>query len=228
MQVVAFWFQGPTQHPQRPPAPVHGTNVPVREITAAPRLEEIREVSPRSRPSPASARPRESFDRFWQVWAKHHDYLRKQSLKLMAGNLPDAEDALSVAMLNGHRAFSAHVIHNERAWLTRVLHNACMDHYRNHRRYSKWPEQTDPREVEPIESPFAARPQSPEDDLLGREHVADLLVTLLSLPDTLLEPLVMRCFQDMAYSEIAERLNLTNAAVRKRVELARKKMRKSN
>jgi len=143
----------------------------------------------------------------------------------MAGNLPDAEDALSVAMLNGCRAFSGHAIHNERAWLTRVLHNACMDHYRNHKRYSMWPEATDPHDVEPIESPFTSRPRSPEDDLLGREQIAHLLLSLLSLPDTLLEPLVMRCFQDMAYADIAERLNLTNAAVRKRVELARKKMR---
>lgn len=212
------------------PAP-NGPVRPDRPGGAGPTVDDRApsQPSPADRPaSPGSsaARDADSIAHFWRIWAEHQGFLRRRCLRLMAGNLADAEDALSVAMLNGCRAFSLGVIVNERAWLARLVHNACMDQYRSHRRHVVWQDGAEPKGVEPTAKLSADRPRSPEDDLMGREQIADIIVDLLSLPDTLLEPLVMRCFQDMAYSEIADALNLTNAAARKRVELARKKMRK--
>ncbi|MFC1673595.1 RNA polymerase sigma factor [Pseudomonadota bacterium] len=74
------------------------------------------------------------FAHFWDVWIEHHDYLFKQSMRFMSGNMADAEDALSQAMLKGSQHFDAATIRNERAWLTRLVHNACMDQHRSRKR----------------------------------------------------------------------------------------------
>ncbi len=151
----------------------------------------------------------------------------------MAGNLADAEDALGTAMLKAIRAFDAHRVQNERAWLTRIVHNACMDRYRHQKRNREWMNKESRKEVSAGQSVYSdesavvMRGRSPEDELLGRELLVNLAQSILNLPDTLLEPLLMRCLEDMAYSDIADQLNLTNTTVRKRVELARKCLRRN-
>ena len=66
---------------------------------------------------------------------------------------------------------------------------------------------------------------SPEESFIGRQEAALVVEHLHNLPETLLEPLLMRCLGDMPYDKIGELLNLTNSTVRKRVELARKQLR---
>jgi len=61
----------------------------------------------------------------------------------------------------------------------------------------------------------------------AERFVRDLAERLVALPNHLREPLVMRLIEDLSYAEIAERLNLTNATARKRVQLAPERLRRA-
>ena len=93
--------------------------------------------------TPAPGGGLDPFEEFWQVWMEHQDYLFKQSIRFMSGNVADAEDALSQAMLKGSQHFNAETIRNQRAWLTRLVHNACMDQHRSHKRQARLSDEID-------------------------------------------------------------------------------------
>ncbi len=168
-------------------------------------------------------------DPFWQVWLHHREHLRRQSLRLMAGNLADAEDALSAAMLKASQKFAdyAETIINERAWLSRLLHNACMDVYRAQRKQARWvsdqPVSEEDGEAAPAVVPTE---RSPEEVALSREQLSQLQDQVVKLPASLRRPFLMRFVQNASYDQIAAELNLTNAAVRKRIQLARERLRR--
>lgn len=186
---------------------------------------------------PAAATPdmlgtpggRAAADPFWQVWLAHRDHLRRQSLRLMSGNMADAEDALSAAMLKASQKFAdyADSIVNERAWLSRLLHNACMDVYRMQRKQARWiSEQPSEDELEASNQPVVPTERSPEDLALSREQLSQLQDQVVQLPASLRRPFLMRFVQNLSYDEIAAELKLTNAAVRKRIQLARERLRR--
>ncbi len=166
---------------------------------------------------------------FWQVWMKHQEYLRKKSFHLLDSNRDDAEDALSTAMLKALQNFvetSGGVV-NTRAWLTTILYNACMDGHRNAKRRKDLFMETEGSEFENLSSEYGGRGQSPEDIVRIRESLEDLYRLILDLPPALREPLLLRTVEHLSYPEIAERLKLTEANVRKRVQQARDQLRTS-
>ncbi len=55
-----------------------------------------------------------------------------------------------------------------------------------------------------------------------------LMQAIHELPETLRQPLLLRFYYDLSYSEIAKRLGLTEVTVRKRVQLARDIVRKKS
>jgi RNA polymerase sigma factor (sigma-70 family) len=166
---------------------------------------------------------------FWQVWMEHQEYLRKKCLYLLGSNREDAEDALSTAMLQAFQNFTelAGGIANTRAWLTTIVHNACMDGYRKLRRQKDFFAETEISEFENIPAEYGTPSQSPEDIVRIRESVEELYRLILELPATLREPLLLRTVEHLSYSEIAGRLKLTEANVRKRVQQARDQLRAS-
>nr|WP_283244736.1 sigma-70 family RNA polymerase sigma factor [Corallococcus exiguus] len=154
---------------------------------------------------------------FWRVWEQHKEPLLQQALRLMGGNVVDAEDAVDTAMLRAHQNYvSPGKILNPRAWLGRILHNVCMDIHRERQRWGDTEEW-----MEDLES---AEPQSqeqlPDAGLLQRESAAAVRECIEALPPNLRVPLVMRYLQDMSYADIAEQLRLTSCNVRKRIQLA--------
>ncbi|SMF09918.1 RNA polymerase sigma factor, sigma-70 family [Tistlia consotensis] len=192
--------------------------------------------APEPRPAPPPALPPATRRRtdggnaaFWDVWLEHREHLRRQSLRLMSGNRADAEDALSAAMLKASQKFDdyADSIINERAWLTRLLHNACMDVYRGHKRQARWvPDAALGEEpADPLPQIAAENERSPEEIAVGRETLQQLEEQIRALPPNLRLPFVMRFLQNRSYEEIAGRLELTNCAVRKRIQLARERLR---
>ncbi|WP_417804231.1 sigma-70 family RNA polymerase sigma factor [Thalassospira lucentensis] len=160
---------------------------------------------------------------FWPLWIEQQDVLLKQCLKLMSGNMDDAQDALSEAMVKASTKFEASMdeIRNHRAWLSRIVHNACIDLHRQNRRKAEYKEETHgatEAPASPISPPVVP---SPEESFLTNEKLDQLDTVLGDLPEKLRKPLLMRCVQDRSYDDIAKALGLSNCAVRKRVQLAR-------
>ncbi|MGO1119711.1 RNA polymerase sigma factor [Rhodovibrionaceae bacterium A322] len=167
---------------------------------------------------------------FWDVWQSHQAHLQRQSLRLMSGNRADAEDALSTAMLRASQKYAhyAETIINQRAWLTRLLHNACMDHYRGQARRNRLVGDQKEEAAEIGHPSLAAEPEhSPEDIALNREALRAVERQVEGLPPNLRLPFLMRFVQDHSYNEIASHLELTNCAVRKRIQLARERLRQN-
>jgi len=167
------------------------------------------------------------FADFWNVWMNHHDYLFKQSLRFMAGNMADAEDALSHAMLKASQHFDSTTILNERAWLTRLVHNACMDQHRSHKRQARLSDEIDGDDPEQAPN-ITPQPERMPDDVLQMQQTFDQLEQhLMELPISLLEPLLMRVVEEKSYDDIAAKMGLTNCAVRKRIQLARDRLKQA-
>lgn len=167
------------------------------------------------------------FNVFWSVWMEHQDYLLKQSVRFMSGNIADAEDALSQAMLKGSQHFNGNEIRNERAWLTRLVHNACMDQHRSRKRQQRLCEESigdDPEETPTLQP----QPQRTPDEALHMNQLFTALENhLKELPVSLLEPLMLRVIEEKSYDEIAACMGLSNCAVRKRIQLARDRLRQA-
>lgn len=192
--------------------------IPSQEVVRATELEDSRLVK---------RREQDKYRAFWQLWEQNQGYLYKRCLQWMGGNAEDAEEALSCASLKAWEKLSssAGIIANPKAWLTRLTHNVCMDMHRERSRGI--------RSLEDIEETalvdrqlIAAGMESPESVILRREVKMYLHRAIDTLPAKLSEPFIMRCYQDMPYRDIAKRLNLSNANVRKRVQQAREILQK--
>ncbi len=164
---------------------------------------------------------------FWAIWVEHREYLRRHSLRWMSYNADDADDALSNAMLLAQRKFPkyAHAITNPRYWLTRLVHNVCMDHHRATTRRQgiesdlRW----DALEGHTLLPPRQTV-QQPDEEVITEELLIGLQSGLQNLSVSLREPLILRCLNGLTYPDIAARMNLSECAVRKRVQLARVKL----
>lgn len=191
---------------------------------------------PPSRPDrppavPASASPALGNEAFWAMWADHQQQLLRQCMRMMAGNVADAEDALSTAMLRASDYFGAGggaSIDNHRAWLSRLVHNSCIDFYRARSRHRHWENEVEASgltEIVPAVTP--APTPTPEEQAETGEQMRNLQKELDALPELLRTPLVMRFLDGLSYEEISERLGIPNCTARKRVQLARDRLRKA-
>lgn len=120
---------------------------------------------------------------------------------------------------------SAGDVDNARAWLTTILHNACMDGHRNAKRRRDVFTDAELSEFENMASSQGSHAQTPEDILRVRQSLEALYRQILQLPVVLREPLLLRTVDHLSYAEIAQRLALTEANVRKRVQQARDQLR---
>ncbi len=194
-------------------------SLPIRSMPERPA-----QPAPREQPAAAAVGGLEGAP-FWQIWLLHRDYLRRYSLRFLSGNIADAEDALSEAMLKALQAFSKTEIRNPRAWLLRLVHNACMDHHRSRHRQSELM-----HEIAGDDDGFGAvvtpRPdRSPEEALAGLQLLDDLQRALKALPPALAVPLLLY-LDDQPDEEIAGELNVTKEVIRKRRQIAREWLRR--
>jgi RNA polymerase sigma factor (sigma-70 family) len=166
---------------------------------------------------------------FWLVWLQHREYLRKKSLYLLDAHREDAEDALSNAMLKAFHHFvdSSGGVENMRGWLSTIVYNACMDGHRHAKRSRDLFTETEAAEYENLASGGGSSAQTPEDIVRAQESLEDLYRLITELPEALRSPLLMRTIDHLSYSEIAQRLQLTEPNVRKRVQQARDLLRTS-
>ena len=159
---------------------------------------------------------------FTQLWDKHHCYLRKCCLISMNGNEPDADEALSQVAVKVWEKLPKHAskITNPKAWLTRLTHNLCVDIHRERKRGAVGIESIDEMALTGNEIVASSR-DSPESTILRREMEMYIRRAIDNLPPGLRDAFILRCYQEMPYSDIAKQLAISNANVRKRIQKAR-------
>ncbi|XHF08243.1 sigma-70 family RNA polymerase sigma factor [Archangium gephyra] len=173
------------------------------------------------------ARPPELLEQeFWRWWLSHRPHLWTLSLRLMQGNRAEAEDVLSVAALKAHAHYPrlAHRLLKPREWLTTLLRNVCMDRYRERRSRGELLSTLDESHAQGL-TLLPAGSGDPEERLCVQSRLESLRVKLRKLPHELRQPFLLRFEEGKQYSEIALRMGLTQANVRKRIQLARKRLR---
>ncbi len=162
---------------------------------------------------------------FWQIWLTHRNYLRARSLRFSSGNMADAEDALSEAMLKAAQTFESTAIHNHRAWLLRLVHNACMDRHRKNRRQTRLAKDITESDAPSLPALAVQPGRTPEELLAAFQQVGNLQRAMMSLPAFLVEPL-LRHLDEESDAEIAGSLHVTKEVVRKRRQIARAMLRR--
>lgn len=190
----------------------------------------VREVQKPASDSLAEARPPHPPEAFWELWSEHQNQLLRQCMRLMSGNMADAEDALGNALVRASSHFAeggGAGIANQRAWLSRLVHNSCIDFYRARSRQKRWTDEVMAM-ADGDDVPSAPAPEpTPEEVAETGEAMRKLQEALDELPELLRVPLILRFLEGLSYAEIAERLCIPNCTARKRVQLARERLRKA-
>jgi RNA polymerase sigma-70 factor (ECF subfamily) len=149
---------------------------------------------------------------FWEAWLRHAVYV-SQICRQMGGDEDDVHDVM--LKLSVKLPTHASQISNLRAWMGKLAQNFCIDRHRASRRHMEFVslddvELTDPRSIR-------------KDRVLVPDSLAHMLE---KMPAALQEAMGLRFTQGLSYKEIASRLNLPEASVRKRIERARKALRR--
>jgi len=158
---------------------------------------------------------------FWPLWLSHQAYLYRCCLRWMGYNPMDAEDALNLAMWKAYRKFTqyANQIRQWRSWLTKLCHRTCLDFQRSVRPSLNLEELDNELGTPDCLSPYQYA--------IALETEETVNQAMQKLPFLLRQAFILRCIEELSYSEIAQRLEITEANARKRVEQARAKLRKS-
>ncbi|MDJ0714622.1 MAG: RNA polymerase sigma factor [Prochloraceae cyanobacterium] len=164
---------------------------------------------------------------FWKLWLLYENYLFRRCQMWMGGNDIDAEEALSQARLKAWEKLPnyASKITNPKAWLTRMTHNLCVDIHRERQRRAKNIESIDAITVADSEI-MASNSDSPESGILRQELKIYIRRAINALPPRLQEPLILLCYYQISYADIAKKLILSENTVYKRIQQARTILRK--
>jgi len=159
---------------------------------------------------------------FWNLWENDKQVFFGKCLKLMNGDVCEAEDALSAAMLKAWEKMIQYRenIRNFKGWALRLMENVCLDHLKKHRRlisYGEIPESLAPKEFDQGHL------------FLESTEEYDSLEALLEgifeyeyrLPRRLRDPALLRFLFSVSYREMACRLHITEENARKRVQEVR-------
>jgi RNA polymerase sigma-70 factor (ECF subfamily) len=106
---------------------------------------------------------------------------------------------------------------NFQTWLISVSRNLCIDHYRSVRKERE----TMNRDVDASELTPASSDKNPQALLEQRDRVTMLRTALDRLPPTLRTAVLMRDIQELAYTEIAEKLGVPEGTVKSRINRGR-------
>ena len=165
-------------------------------------------------------------DAFWNLWIMHRPHLLAVCYRQMRRVHEDADDAVSRSMLLAHAklpVYAAQIMDVE-AWLTRLTCNVCLDIKKERCRGSRKSESLDERVLARREATLP-EPLSPEDVVLLAQMGDGIRRAMEGLPRPLRIVAEMRFVQELGYSVIAERVSITEANARKRVQQARELLR---
>ena len=129
------------------------------------------------------------------------------------GSREEAEDAVQSTFLNAFRGIKRGVVPElESAWLFKIAHNVCLS-----RRRSTWRRGRveSPADFELVEE-LAPAPSRRSDELIGLQDVLE------QMPEQQRRAILLREWQGLSYREIAEELELSQAAVETLIFRARR------
>jgi RNA polymerase sigma factor (sigma-70 family) len=129
------------------------------------------------------------------------------------GSREEAEDAVQSTFLNAFRGIKRGVVPElESAWLFKIAHNVCLS-----RRRSSWRRGRieSPADFDVVEE-LAAAPARRADELIGLQDVLE------QMPESQRRAILLREWQGLSYREIAEELELSQAAVETLIFRARR------
>lgn len=144
------------------------------------------------------------------------------------GSRQDAEDAVQDTYLKAYRSFHTFQTgSNVKAWLMTILLNCVRDVMKKRAgRPDVLTIDESSEELDTLQSQSASL-QNPEEQLCEQEIDAELLQVLRRLPANLLNPLLLREFEDMSYADIAAMLDVPVGTVMSRLFRAREIIRKA-
>jgi RNA polymerase sigma factor (sigma-70 family) len=131
------------------------------------------------------------------------------------GSREEAEDAVQSTFLNAFRGIRRGVVpESESAWLFKIAHNVCLS-----RRRSTWRRGRveSPADFDLVEERTPA-PVRRSDELIGLQDVLE------GMPENQRRAILLREWQGLSYREIAEELELTQAAVETLIFRARRSL----
>jgi RNA polymerase sigma factor (sigma-70 family) len=150
---------------------------------------------------------------FERLYRRHIDEVYRYALAVL-GNRADAEDVTQTAFLNAYRAFqSGQQPERPLNWLIAITHNVCRQRFREAARK--------PREVE-FDHELAAEFDQDDGRDLGHE---DISRALSQLSFSQRSALALRELEGRSYREIAQILEITEAAVETLIFRARRAFR---
>ena len=159
---------------------------------------------------------------FWQQWQQYRGYLYRCCIKWMGGNLTDAEDALSRAMLKAWEKVQKYAgeIGNFKAWLTRLTHNLCVD---IHRERSRGANRVEDIEVYASfeEQGLVTFDDTPEIAMETSEKRIVIRRAIDNLSFRLRETFILHFREELSHQEIAQQQNISYQNVCKRISQAR-------
>ena len=159
---------------------------------------------------------------FWSLWVEHKDYLYHACLKWM-GNVPEAEDVLSQAMLKAEAKIRIHQVEviNFKAWVTKLTYNLCLDLQRQRYRtiqYCHTQEVISHRNAELLATREEENPV-----LVAQQQELEKIfsVWIDELRPILRDTFILYFQEELSYIEIAQKLNISCCNVRRRIHEAR-------
>lgn len=162
---------------------------------------------------------------FWDVWSTNLYSLRCCCLRWLNGNQTRVEDALSQTQ---EKTYVYFVVHEEEilkpfSWMCRLAYNVCMDIQRDQKKQRDLCEKVS---HSPDLFYFSMMSTEPlVESVLRDETMESLSVAIKQLPEDLQAVIHYRFIDEMEYPKIADILQTSQANVRKKIQLARKRLR---
>lgn len=143
-------------------------------------------------------------DAFQILYKKHSQSVFRYCMKIL-GDYNLSKDATQETFIKVYEHRKDYNGEKFTAWLFTIARNTCINYHRNKKEFVEYVEGT--------------RSQFSEDDFILKEYIQKMIDTL---PDTYKEVILLREYEEMAYDDIAEVLDLDVNLVKVRVHRARK------
>lgn len=140
----------------------------------------------------------------------------------MVGNREDAENILQDSFLNIiNKKEELSKVQNVRAWLYQMIRNGCLDHLKHMVHVHKYEQEA---AIE-FKLRSTALRRVPEEEVIFNELQGKIKMLIAELPDRCREVFLLNRLERLKYSEIAERLGISENTVSVHMSTAVKRLR---